>query len=62
MVYKCKYIVPDASEVITDKRDPKSIKTLIQVSNNNERMRIKSRESVKDRNDFSLYLYNVTDD
>lgn len=62
MVYKCKYIVPDASEVITDKRDPKSIKTLIQVSNNNERMRIKSRESVKDRNDFSLFLYNITDD
>ena len=62
MVYKCKFIVPDASEIIVDKRDPNSLKTLVQVSNNNERMRIKSRESYKDRNDFSLMLYNITDD
>jgi hypothetical protein len=62
MVYKCKFIVPDASEIIYDRRDPKSVKTLVQVSNQNERMKQKARDSLRDKNDFTLVLYNITDD
>jgi len=62
MVFKCKFIVPDASEIIFDRRDPNSIKTLVQVSNQNERMKQKARDSLRDKNDFTLMLYNITDD
>ena len=61
-VFRCKFIVPDASEIIFDNRDPYKVKTIIQVSNKNEKARQKARDNIGDENPFDLLLYNVTED
>ena len=60
MVFKCKFIVPEASEVIVDNRDRNAPKTFVQVSNGNENAKQKERDNLKDENDFDLQLYNIT--
>ena len=62
MVFQCKYVVPYASEVIVDERDPNSKKMYIQVSNQNEKARVKARDSLNEKNNFEIFLYNITDD
>ena len=60
MVYKCKFIVPEASEVIVDARDKNAPKTFVQVSNGNEIAKQKERDNLRDENDFDILLYNIT--
>ena len=60
MVFKCKFIVPEASDVIVDMRDKNAPKTFVQVSNGNEIAKQKERDNLKDENDFDLQLYNIT--
>lgn len=59
--YKCKYKVPEASFVLIDRRDPKSHKAYIQVSNRNERAQQKAQDSLRDVNQFDIQLFNISD-
>ena len=61
-VYKCKYIVPYASEIVYDERDPFNKRTMVQVYNQNVDMRFKVQDdNLEDKNIFSMLLYNITD-
>ena len=62
MVFKCKYFVPDASEIVFDRKDPNNEKVLVQVSNQNDRMRQMARDNLRDLNEFSIQLFVITDD
>ena len=58
-MYRCKYVVPDASEIIFDRREAK-VQTYVQVSNRNEEALLRFKENPQDKHDFELKFYNIS--
>ena len=58
--FRCKYIVPQASEIILSNRDKKDVKTLVQVSNESEHAKMMARENLKTVNEFDIHVYDIS--